>query len=457
MTGAQKGLDAIERLHAPQMRFSVGRPRRRTVALGAALLVVGGSSWALFRPASLPPGVLHIVPVAGDAISVGIAVDPLTGRIVMQSGDITRSGTVSVLEAATGRLVRATAIGPYPAHQVLVDARASRAFVMTANTSGTAGTIVIVDTRSGKVIQSLATSAFLAVAVDPAIGHVFVAPPAPKGGVRMLDARSGKLLRVVAVTGDQIVIDGRTGHTFIVDNQANRVSMVDTRTGGVLRRVHVGGMANGTTVAMDERMNYLFIGESSHMVCSGSTSSSCRFVSLSHIIVLDTHTGRIVRTLTTGTAFPTAIAVDARTNRAFVFYTDAPLGGDETGLLRVLDARTARVLHTLKTAVRPYESGVAVDRRRGRIYAVDPNNGTQVFDAATGQLIRTIAAPGDAIALDERSGHAFVARRWSPQPTFIDLGNIWNNLQAHFTRHWNNTGLAPGQSPGSVAIIDASP
>jgi len=432
-----------------------GRVRRRTVVCGAVLLIASGSAWVLLRPSSLPAGVLRIVPVADDAIAVDIAVDAQAGRVIMQSGDVTRSGTVSVLDAATGRLVRAISIGNFPAAHLVVDARVNHAFVTTATTnfarsgSRATGNMTIVDTRTGQVIQSSSTGAFPGVGVDPLTGHVFVTSSAG-GGTQMLDARDGRLLGTVAAAGDRIAIDGRTGRTFVVDGQANHISMVDTRTGRVLH-VMTAGRAVGVAV-VDERTNRLFVGSPAQWACG--VPGPCRFASPSRLVVLDTRSGRLVKTLTAGTDNPAAVAVDARTGRAFVFYTDMT---STEGTLRVLDARTARVLRRLPVDVAPDERGVAIDQRRGRIYAVNNRDGVQVFDATTGLLIRTIAAPGDAIAVDERSGHAFIAQRWSPHPSFIDPSRIWSDIQVRLGGRGNPTiNTAPVHYPGSVAIIDAA-
>lgn len=445
--------------------------QRRKITGGAALLLLlaGGSAWIAARPQGLPPGVVQVIPVAQDAESVRIATDALTGRIFVQTGDVTRGGTFSVLDAKSERLLHATPIGPYPYGHIALDTRHNRAFVLTGATMvgngnglGTAvnARLYLFDTRTGRLAQSFAApaSSSASIAIDARTDHLFVAYPGGSTGrstgtIRMLDGATGRLLRTLPIRGDQLAVDERLGRAFVVDAQANRVRVVDTQSGQVVRTIAAG--RDASAVAVDQQAGRLFIGSSSRWTCGGI--GPCRYAGPSQLTMLDARTGQVVRTITTGTANLGAIAVDERAGHVFVFYTNITNTHGPAGFLRVVDTRTGPALRVIATDVAPADGQVAVDERRGRIYAVDSNKGLFVFDATSGALLRTVAAPADAVAIDGRTGHAIVVQRWEPRPVFIDLNNIRDNIQAHFTGHWSGASSgAPGHMPGSVMVVDVS-
>lgn len=131
------------------------------------------------------------------------------------------------------------------------------------------------------------------------------------------------------------------------------------------------------------------------------------------VSVLDSHTGRVLRTVRVGDA-PVALAVDTRRRQVFVVSA-----GD--GTLSVLEARTGRVLQTLRLdrgadalVADPY--ALAVDAARDRVYVtargwlapsgVYEGCGTlYVLEARSGAELQTISvgvAPL-AVAVAERA------------------------------------------------------
>lgn len=440
--------------------------RRHRMITGGALLLclvlIAGSTWAVAHPHPLPAGVVRLVPVAHDAVDVNLALDTQTHRVVVQSGDVSHSGTLNLLDAATGRTLQAVPIGAYPAGQVLVDERRGRAFALTFGLNPATGRLgpgrlYVLDTHSGRLVFTAPAGVAPALGVDTTAGRLFLTSPASgkpgTGGLQMRDVTTGRLLRAIPSSGDRIVIDNTAARAFVIDTQANRISLVDTHSGRLLRTIAAGG--NTSAARVDERTGRLFIGEASRWTCG--VRPVCQFNGPSQLVVLDTRTGRVVRALTAGVTNPAAIAITTRAQHVFVFYTNMTTGRGAAGALRVLDARTGRVLRTLPVAVAPTEGQVAVDERRGRVYAVDAA-GTSVFDATTGALLRTIATPGDAIVVDALTGHALVVHRWEPHPAFIDLTHVLEALHARVSGHWTATSSArAGQMPGTLAVIDASP
>jgi hypothetical protein len=60
-------------------------------------------------------------------------------------------------------------------------------------------------------------------------------------------------------------------------------------------------------------------------------------------------------------------------------------------------------------AIGPTMISMALDTRSSRIFIAHARS-TSVFDTRSGTLLRTLPVGGLAVAVDERTGHAFVAR-----------------------------------------------
>jgi YVTN family beta-propeller protein len=137
--------------------------------------------------------VLHTVAVGAAPSS--LAVDAHTGRVfVVNAG----SGTISVLDARTGAVRRTVAVGairPQAAGStnpldVAVDERAGRVFVLNGsgfdrNGNPTNGSVSVLEAGSGRVLHRIVVGPLpLAVAVDPTTAHLFVANMQPGDQVR---------------------------------------------------------------------------------------------------------------------------------------------------------------------------------------------------------------------------------------------------------------------------------
>jgi len=139
---------------------------------------------------------------------------------------------------------------------LVADARTHRAFAPDPD-----GTVRVLDTRSGRLVRTVrvtsadtpsGTSAGVTdvtPVVDELGGRVVVAVYGPgrgQSGVAVLDAMTGRPLRplIALRIPVSLALDGTTGHLFVGHGDAERgtgsVSTVDPRTGRLLRRVDVG-------------------------------------------------------------------------------------------------------------------------------------------------------------------------------------------------------------------------
>jgi DNA-binding beta-propeller fold protein YncE len=196
-----------------------------------------------------------------------------------------------VLDATSGRLVHRSVIGRVLIGQTLVvDEATGRAFVITANLVADKGSVYVFDSHSGRTLHSIALPSMpMGITVDERTGHVFVSTMGPAalisgglgfgrqsipvsrghGSVVMLDARNGSVLRSVPVGigPGAMAVDARHHHLLVTNVGAmdstgtplgpGGVSVLDTRSGAVLRTVPVG-LAPGD-VAVDERAGRAFV------------------------------------------------------------------------------------------------------------------------------------------------------------------------------------------------------
>ena len=199
------------------------------------------------------------------------------------------------------------------------------------------------------------------VAVDATAGHAFVlsastdntdisGSPAGQGYLSMLDARTGRLLRTVAVglSAYALGVDERTAHLFVANQGSSStgqgsISMIDTRTGSA---------AGALDLAVASRVGRLFV-------------ATARAPDQGILQVLDTRTGTLLRTVprrmtpSFGVVPGAQMAVDEAAARVFL----APFPTGST--LSVLDARTGARLRTVTLG--GSIAGLAVDEADARL------------------------------------------------------------------------------------------
>ena len=88
-----------------------------------------------------------------------------------------------------------------------------------------------------------------AIAVDPRSGHVFVANSGDNT-LTMLDARSGAVLRTIIVGAypDQMQVNPQTERVFVMNEGDGSVSVVDARTGDSLGALPLPEPSSGPAV-----------------------------------------------------------------------------------------------------------------------------------------------------------------------------------------------------------------
>jgi len=339
-------------------------------------------------PAPAPAGACRGACTLGTGSAPSaVAVDAATGRVfVAESG----AGTVRVLEAGSGRVLRDVRVGRNPVALTVVP---STGRVFVANASGS--DMAVLDARSGALLRVTALNGapYQSLAVDDAARRVIAI--SGNNTLDLLDAASGVLRASVSVGTvlTALAVDSTTNEVFAVDQGSNSLSVRDVRTGAALRVVHVSQLP--WTVGVDEGRNRAYL------AYGGSVST------------LNARTGAIIHTATVGQV-PEALAVDTVTGRVFVANTT-------DGTVSVLDASTGAVLRTTRLSGSP--KALTIDARRGRVYVVDNDvNTVDALDARTGALVGTHVVAGGPVALafDLSTGRLFVANRAGNSVSVID-------------------------------------
>ncbi len=345
--------------------------RRRIAA--AALVVLAGlclTLWLGVRAAA-PGAVLRVVAVGQDPVMV--VVDGTTRRAFVVANGADR---VDVLDARTGALVRAVQAGQRP-QQAVVDARDGHVFVVAGD-----GTVATLDARSGRLIRSVTlhrdaygvVDAIAGPAVlDAATGRLFIGITVRDvNAVAMLDARSGRVVRITGNlepanpqldgSGEVVDVDRGSGRVFAASVAGGVVSVLDGRSGVLLRTMPLSGAA-----ALAARSTGLATASgaqpSDGMVPGGPVTGASPFAEVG---ILDRHNGVALRTLATVMAAG-AVALDRRRHATY----RATLAG-----VQVVDSANGRLLRTI--ALQGGCIGVAVDAASGHVFALSPGSSSDV-------------------------------------------------------------------------------
>jgi DNA-binding beta-propeller fold protein YncE len=318
--------------------------------------------------------------------------------------------SVSMLDARTGTMLATLPLGGVPI-AIALDETRGRVFTLNAcapmsqahpeqRCLGLPSSVSVLDLR-GILRGTVAVgNGAIALAVDEHAGRVLVANAAD-GTLAVLNA-DGRVLRTVDVGGSPVAlaVDARTGHAFLTSvdrfGRGSRVSMVDSRTGTILRTIVVGHVVSN--IVCDARAGRVLVsGENGLRLLDTRTGQILRHIAAGVPLTIDEGTGRaliahqgqmwllamrdgafvrpvddhgILRTLAID-----RVAVDETAGRFYVAaHSVVKQHGTPTtiGQIVVLDARSGRVLHTLSLAV-PV-SNVAMDTAAHRLFLV--NSGT---------------------------------------------------------------------------------
>ncbi len=427
----------------------------------------------------------HSAVTQTGANPIAVTVDARTGRVfVVAEGPIgsspypepTGPGSVSVLDAATGHLVRTTRIGVHPL-QTALDDTTGRVYVLNQGALSKAGglgpgSVSVLDAATGHLVRTTPVGVGVAtLAVDAQRRRVFALPLDPgsneistldiwatngpshiSGDTRVLDAATGRVVQTLPHT---------TGTALAANDHANRLLVAsgvdcsshsnDEVNPGCLRvyeettgrllatRPLSQTVAPGAMAPDDLNGRVLAFLESARSTLDDQGSN--------HVVAFGSWGGKGVYSASLNDAGGTAGAftTSVTANRAVVVtipdaYQVQEGGG--TAYASILDMRQGRVLHTGfvgggQSARYGYRASVAIDAPMGRIIVLTEQlvdtlghpGGTAaltIIDTHTGRSLRTVRAqPGDiALGLDVTRGHLFVVNARSNTVRMLDVARL---------------------------------
>lgn len=325
--------------------------------------------------------VVHTVasdqPGETSSLLPAMALDTQSHHVLVAAVD-----AVHVLDTRTGTLVHTVSLRATP-DCMAVTGPSRRVFV------GASNMVSVFDARTNNLLNTVQVGQSpLAISADRNAGRVVVASRRD-GTIFILDDRTGAIVRHLTTGQDitSLVDDAQTSHVFIA--AAGIISVLDARTGDIIRTTAWGGTGIPFVTAVDERTQRVFIVDSRD-----------------HIVgVLDALTGRLLRTARVG-FWPFALTLDVRRGLAFVLDAFA-------SNVSVLDARDGTRLRTLAIAGQP--SAMAVDQSRGHVFIASigglaqepplwpwvPRTLSHVLSFLPETKARTRVAPPSITVLDE--------------------------------------------------------
>ncbi len=348
------------------MRRASVKVRLVVLVLGLAL---GGGVW--LRVAH-QLSTTWTVDLAGPPTAA--VVDARGGRAFIAADGVAAgsAGYLLTLDTATGTVLHAVTLD-YDPRGVALDAVRVRVVVVNAATldssgsPGGPGSVSILDEWSGQPLRAIRLDASTsAVAIDARTGRALITEgqdPYRRGILVSFDPVAGRVVwtTTVGTYPTAVAVDSGAGHAFVANMLDNTVEMLDTRSGRVLRTT-VLGAAPGTVAALadDAATGHLFA-ESFPARIAGSGGSM-----VGHVAVLDAASGGLLRTVTLDN--PMTLAVDARTGRVLV---------GSVSQVSVLDGTDGRLLWSVLRDL-PAPVALVTGARAGGVLAVSRGDGRRV-------------------------------------------------------------------------------
>jgi YVTN family beta-propeller protein len=348
-----RGVGRVLRTRRRQARF--GRPGRATGAwVAVAAAAVTGT--ALSTPAAGAPPAGGTVLVANSGADTVTLLDAATGRItatvtvgakpwhiaVTPNGKlayVTESGsnTVALLDLAKKRVTRRIVVGQTPTY-VLLDSSGRTAYVANAGSD----TVSVVKTAIQRVVRTVKTDVEpYALALSPNGKSLYVAnchyPTDTMSTVQIVATSSDRVTATIGGFNCAEGVAATSTTAYVTNNNAGARSI------GVIK---LSTKRLTGTISVNEGPQCIALGPSRKTVYSTSNDG---------IFVVDARTNTVARTIDTGSVQCLALSTDGAT----IYATDTA-----RNLLFVVDAVTGAIKHRVTVGVAPVGVAVVAGVRR---------------------------------------------------------------------------------------------
>jgi DNA-binding beta-propeller fold protein YncE len=325
--------------------------------------------------------------------AVSVAISPASGHLFVVS-EILGESWVSMLDAHTGKVLHAVPV-PTGTSQILVDDRSGHAFLCSRDAT------VMLSTRSGRIVADLTWTSGNAdmQALAGRLGFLYVTADSR---LHQIDTRTGRELRSVPLSNQpfaSVAVHEGTGRVFTLDG-AGVLRIYDARTLQLVQQITVGDPPPAFTLPLAPVLTAAE-NENTVLLTSGQSRQN--------LMVLDAATGAELRTVRVPVPIAVAVALDAKTSRAFVVSTgNAGEPPYANGVVTTIDVKTGTVLQTVEVGVGA--AGLAVDPSTDHLFVLSlPPVGDQgaidywsasvsMIDTRTGSLLLTTPIPQTVLA-----------------------------------------------------------
>jgi len=370
-----------------------------------------------------------------------------------------RPGSVTMVDEGSGVVLRTVTVGRSPV-ALAFDAPARRVFVLAAGGINTSvgfaslrGSVSVLDAVTGALVRTqevgsvpltalgsgAVPSARQAMAVDSTSGRVYVAAA---GAVLVLDGSTGAIRQTLELgTGGPPQIPSPS--TVAVAPHAKRLYVGDGYDAALPPPSTPLGSSGGSLAVLDsatdrgvsnvvlrqQGVGAIAVDERAHRVLVVELPGDRMYRTM--VEALDARTGARLHLTDLGVPADGAVAVgvDLSTSRAFVLYAPSGYELQNGGLDKtvfILNTRDGKLLQTVSLLATVPQGGflsqaIAIDQRRGRVMVAAPQGGTlgptaatdtdvQILDMHSGHVIGRLRVGGGAqdIAIDEVARRVFV-------------------------------------------------
>lgn len=258
-------------------------------AKNAAVFVVDGTSLEIKRKIEL-----------GETAPYGLGINDKTQTLYSSN---TRNGNVSAIDIKTGKTLAQIGDPADPkAHlfKVLVDEANNRTYVSVA---GKTGSIWVIDGKTNTLAHIIKEVGVLTIglAIEPETGMLYAVNQGSKEVVE-IDPKSYEIKRRFPLEAERptmVAIDAKTRRLFVTAQGSGDITVLDTRTGRVLKTVKIGAGALG--IVFNPNNNRIYVANRG----TGSVS------------VVNAESYTIESNVSSG-SLPNTVAVNTKTNRAYV-------------------------------------------------------------------------------------------------------------------------------------------
>ncbi len=314
-------------------------------------------------------------------------------------GEPLEAGTVTMIDIATGTVVRTTQVGIAPI-SAAVDERNDRVFVVNqgafdpSGRQSSSGSVSILDATTGDLLRTVQVGiGALQIAVANRVERVLVINreiASETGSVTILDNRSGETLGEIRVDSYpvDVAVSSQQNIAFVANFLSNSVSVLDFDKMQVIKTIPLspGLIPEPGTLAklvLDEQTQHLFALSLAPHVKGGATDG--------RLWIIDAGHGEIISTRVLSN--PTAIALNAPMQQVLVTGTDG-----QTGWLTALDAENGNTLWTSRVGEDP--NAISVDEAVGLVFVLSWKSGTlSVIQAGDGKNLCTQMVAEQPVAI----------------------------------------------------------